>query len=123
VLSVPGSVRIFLCLMPADMRRSFDALAGQVEAFVGEDPRSGDLFIFRSRRGDRLKMLYWDRDGYALWYKRLEAGTFAWPACEGASVRVTAAQLAMLLEGVEFERVRRRVRFGNPHAKAPEAPG
>lgn len=117
MLSVPGSVRIYLCLVPADMRWSFDALAGRVESFLGQDPRGADLFVFRNRRGDRLKLLYWDRDGYALWYKRLEAGTFAWPvAREGASVCLTGAQLAMLLEGVEFESVRRRARYGNIHA-------
>lgn len=111
MLSLPLSVRIFLCVVPADMRRSFDGLARMVEAFLGGDPLSGHLFVFRSRRGDRLKILYWDRDGYAIWYKRLEAGTFRFPDTDGASVRVTAAQLAMILEGVELDGVRRRRRY------------
>ena len=111
MLSLPSSVRIFLCVVPADMRRSFDGLARMVEEFLGGDPLSGHLFVFRSRRGDRLKILYWDRDGYAIWYKRLEAGTFRFPDTDGASVRATAAQLAMILEGVELDRVRRRRRY------------
>jgi transposase len=73
-LSLPG--RVFLCMLPTDMRKSFDSLAGLVEQELGQDPLAGDLFVFRSRRGDRLKLLYWDNDGLAIWYKRLEEGTF-----------------------------------------------
>jgi transposase len=76
-LSLPG--RVFLCLLPTDMRRSFDTLAGLVEQQLGQDPLAGDLFVFRSKRGDRLKLLYWDSDGLAIWYKRLEEGTFVFP--------------------------------------------
>ncbi len=80
MLSLPSSLRIFVCLHPADMRRSFDGLARMAHDVVREDPSSGHLFVFRNRRGDRVKVLYWDRDGYALWYKRLEAGVFRFPA-------------------------------------------
>jgi transposase len=111
MLSLPSSVRIFLCLEAADMRRSFDGLARMVEAFVGADPLSGHLFVFRNRRGDRLKILYWERDGYAIWYKRLEAGTFVFPERDGASVGVSAAELAMILEGVELRGVKKRRRY------------
>ncbi len=111
MLSLPSSVRIFLCLQVADMRRSFDGLARLVEAFLGGDPLSGHLFVFRNRRGDRLKILYWDRDGYALWYKRLEKGTFSFPPSDGRSLRVSAAQLAMILEGIEWGEVRMRSRY------------
>jgi transposase len=69
-LSLPG--RVFLCTLPTDMRKSFDSLAGLVEQQLGQDPLGGDLFVFRSKRGDRLKLLYWDSDGLAIWYKRLE---------------------------------------------------
>ena len=75
MLSLPLPMRIFLCSRPADMRRSFDGLAAMVREFLGADPLSGHLFVFRSKRGDRLKMLYWMGDGLAIWYRRLEKGT------------------------------------------------
>lgn len=111
----PGAhVQIFVCLEPADMRKGFDGLAAIVTESLGEDPLCGALFVFRNRRGDRLKLLYWDNDGYALWYKRLEAGTFELPAPkEDGSRRVTisAADLAMLLDGVDLRSIRRRKRY------------
>jgi transposase len=70
MLSLPLPVRIFLCTQPADMRRSFDGLAQMVREFLGSDPLCGHLFVFRSKRGDRLKLLYWDSDGLAIWYKK-----------------------------------------------------
>ncbi len=72
MLSLPLPVRIFLCTQPADMRRSFDGLAQMVREFLGADPLSGHLFVFRSKRADRLKLLYWDSDGLAIWYKKQE---------------------------------------------------
>jgi transposase len=80
MLSLPPSVRIFVATQPADLRRSFDGLAALVRDFLAGDPLSGHLFVFRNKRGDRLKVLYWDRDGLAIWYKRLEEGTFDFPA-------------------------------------------
>src|SRR5205807_2426274 len=85
-LSLDGVV--FLCMLPTDMRKSFDSLAGLIEQQLGQDPLAGDLFVFRSRRGDRLKLLYWDSDGLAIWYKRLEEGTFLFPAADQGRVRV-----------------------------------
>ena len=87
-LSLPG--RVFLCTLPTDMRKSFDSLAGLVEQQLGQDPLAGDLFVFRSKRGDRLKLLYWDSDGLAIWYKRLEEGTFAFPTPDEQRVLVGA---------------------------------
>lgn len=114
MLSLPPSVRVFLCLVPADMRWSFDSLAMQVERLVKKDPLSGHLFVFRNRRGDRVKVLYWDRDGYALWYKRLEQGVFRFPKHIGESLEVSAADLAMVLEGIDIAGVKRRKRFRRP---------
>lgn len=111
MLSLASSVRIFLCVTPADMRRSFDGLARMVEEFVGGDPLSGHWFVFRNRRGDRLKILCWERHGFVIWYKRLEEGTFRFPEHVGPSVCVSAAELAMILEGVEWEAVRKRRRY------------
>ena len=109
MLRLPSSVRIFLAAEPTDMRKGFDGLAALVEA-RGEDVYSGHLFVFVSRRGDRVKVLTWDRGGFVLWYKRLERGRFRMPAMpEGARrVELDAGQLAMLLDGVDLARVRRQ---------------
>jgi transposase len=113
MLSVPGRVNIFLCLAPTDMRKSFDSLAALVSEHLQLDPLSGHLFVFRSKRGDRLKLLYWEESGYALWYKRLEAGTFRFPSSreEQRSAMISATDLAMLLDGVDLASVRRRKRY------------
>ena len=111
MLSLPSAVRIFLCLRPTDMRRSFDGLAAMVRQVLGADPLSGHLFVFISRRADRVKILYWDRDGLALWAKRLEQGTFRPPTAQGASVALSAAELALLLGGIELAGATRRKRF------------
>jgi transposase len=107
------TVRIWLAAQPADMRCGFDRLAGLARSVTGEDPLSGHLFIFRGRGGDRLKILYWDRDGYALWYKRLEEGTFKLPRLDGsgASVELRASELAMMLDGIDLKSIRRTHRF------------
>ena len=73
---LPAAVRVFLCSRPTDMRKSFDGLFGMVREFLGQDPLSGHLFLFLNRRRDRAKILFWDRDGLVIWYKRLEAGSF-----------------------------------------------
>lgn len=114
MLSLPPSVRIFVCLQPADMRRSFDGLAAMVEQVVERDPLSGHLFVFRNRRGDRVKIIYWDRDGYALWYKRLERGVFRFPQRDDESLEVSATDLMLILEGIDLAGVKRRKRYARP---------
>ena len=111
MLMAPNSVRVFLCLAPTDMRRSFDGLAAAAEQVMRADPLSGHLFVFRSRRGDRVKILYWDRDGYALWYKRLEKGVFRFPLDAAESKEVSAADLGLILEGIDLRTVKRQKRF------------
>jgi transposase len=115
MLSWPPTVRIFLCSDPTDMRKGFDSLAHLVESSLTLDPLSGHLFVFRSRRGDRIKILYWDKDGYAMWYKRLEKGSFRFPtgsATRGINgVEVKAADLMMILDGVDLGSVRRQRRY------------
>ena len=111
MLSLPSAIRIFLCTEPTDMRRGFDRLAEMVRSVIRQDPLSGHLFVFRSRAGNRLKLLYWDRDGLALWYKRLEKGRFPTPARVGEDFRIDARELTMMLEGLEEASVRRRIRF------------
>lgn len=114
MLSLPSAIRIFLCTEPTDMRRGFDRLAEMVRQVIGQNPLSGHLFVFRSRRGDRLKLLYWDTGGFALWYKRLEKGRFPAPSRVGEDFHITARELAMMLEGLEESAVRRRIRFELP---------
>jgi transposase len=106
-------VRVYLCTSPTDMRKGFDTLAALVRNGLGYDPLSGHLFLFVGRRRDRIKILYWDRDGYALWYKRLEKGTFRMPVTkDGArSIELKASELAMLLEGIDLRSIKRRKRF------------
>src|SRR5215467_10236650 len=113
MLSFPPSVRIWLALAPTDLRKGFDALAELVRQHLRDDPLSGHVFVFRNRRGDRIKLLYWDTDGFVIVYKRLEAGVFRFPAAaeDQASVRVRAAQLAVLLDGVDWQNAKRSNRF------------
>jgi transposase len=107
------SVGIYLCTAPADMRKGFDSLAALVREGLGYDPLSGHLFLFVGRAKDRLKILYWDKDGFAIWYKRLEEGTFRLPSPKraGASVELAASELAMLLAGIDLTSIKRRRRF------------
>lgn len=123
MLSLPLPVRIFLCTRPADLRKGFDGLAQMVREFLGVDPLSGHLFVFRNRRADRLKLLYWDTDGLAIWYKRLEKGSFRFPALTdaGRGVEIRAPDLAMILDGVDLDSVRRQPRYRRPPATTADA--
>ena len=107
------STRIWLASEPADMRCGFDRLAELAQSVTGQEPLSGHLFLFRGRTGDRLKILYWDRDGYALWYKRLEEGVFKLPRIEAgaASVELRASELAMMLDGIDLRSIKRGKRY------------
>jgi transposase len=120
MLSLPPSVRIFVSRQPADMRKGFDSLAQLARSHLGGDPLSGHLFVFRSKRGDRLKVLYWDRDGLCLYYKRLEVGTFTLPTL-GTSVgehglEIRSGDFALLLEGIDLSQAQRQKRYQRPEA-------
>jgi transposase len=112
-LDQSSTLRIWLAAQPADMRCGFDRLAELAASVTGDDPMSGHLFLFRGRSGDRLKILYWDRDGYALWYKRLEEGTFKLPRIDAGSksVELRASELAMMLDGIDLRSIRRVKRY------------
>lgn len=107
-MMLPSTVRIFVCTTPQDMRRSFDGLAQAAKQVVGEDPQSGALFVFVGKRPTRIKILWWDRNGYCLLYKRLHRALFALPRApaDAACVRIDGAALAALLAGVENMRAR-----------------
>jgi transposase len=115
-LDTAQSMRIWLAAEATDMRRGFDRLAEHARAVIGADPLGNNLFVFRSRRGDRLKILVWDRDGYVLWYKRLEVGVFKLPRIEAnaGSVELRASELAMILDGIDLSRLKRLPRYERP---------
>jgi transposase len=114
VLSLSELVRIYLCTQPTDMRKGFDSLAAVVQDWLGHDPLSGHLFVFRSRRGDRLKLLWWEKGGWTLYYRRLEQGTFRFPAAvdpEARSIEVSAEELSLVLWGIDPASVKRQKRY------------
>lgn len=118
MLSLPAAVRIWLATQATDLRKSFDSLAEVVRQQLRGDPLSGQLFVFRNKRADRVKLLYWDEDGFVIVYKRLEAGMFRFPAADaahaGGGVEIRAADLQMLLDGVDLASVKRGRRYCRP---------
>lgn len=119
MMHLPASVRVYLCLTPCDMRKSFDSLHALVRDYLELDAFAGHLFVFSSRRRDRVKILYWDRDGFALWSKRLEEGAYALPGGKTeAEVRreITTQELGALLSGIDLTAAVRRKRYKRPAA-------
>lgn len=102
-LAFPPSTKIYLSLAPCDMRKGFDGLSAQVRNILQLDPFSGAVFLFRGKRGDRLKALVWDGSGLCMYAKRLERGKFVWPRAHEGALRLSAAQLAMLIEGLNWK--------------------
>ena len=102
MIAIPAGMRVYLAMGPTDMRKGFDGLAALAQQALQQDPLSGHLFVFRGRRGDLLKVLYWDGQGFCLFAKRLEKGRFIWPVTTDGAVRLTPAQLSMLLEGIDW---------------------
>jgi transposase len=116
MLTLPSSVKLYLATQPTDLRKSFGGLSALVEGTFGLSAMSGDLFIFLNRRGTQVRILFWDRDGFCVLMKKLEAGTFRRvKSAEGvAQVQIDAGELAMLLEGIDAPKVRRRKRYKQP---------
>ena len=102
MISIPAGVCIYLACGATDMRRGFDGLAVMVQEVLAQNPHSGALFAFRGKRGDLIKLLWWDGQGLCLFAKRLEKGRFVWPISATGTVSMTTAQLAMLLEGIDW---------------------
>ena len=126
MIGLAGSLRVYVYRLPADMRRSFDGLCGMTQNIMKQDPQSGHLFVFRNRNRDRLKILYWDRDGLAIWYKRLEKGTFQFPTDvkpketsndekPAPSAEITTDELSLLLGGIDLRTVEHRKRYRPPN--------
>ena len=124
MISLPHPVRVFLHTPATDLRKGFDALSGLVTTAFDQDPTSGHLFLFVNRRRDRIKILYWDRDGLAIWYKRLESGSFQVPtACsEAASIEMTSTQLSLILSGIDLRSARQRKRYRRPMSAVENRP-
>jgi transposase len=128
MLTLPPSVRVYIAARPTDLRKSFDGLSALVAERFGQDPLSGHLFVFRNRRGDQIRVLFWDRTGYAIFGKKLARGRFylARPIAEEAThVEIEAAELALMLEGIDLRRALRRTRWrppetGNTAARSSE---
>ena len=114
MLSLPPAVRIFVATTPTNMHLSFDRLAALARDVIQQDPLSGHLFAFLNKPADRVKILYWDRSGFCLWYKRLERGTFHLPRPGAAALELDAAELTLLLDGIDLTRAVRRRRFFPP---------
>jgi transposase len=117
MIHLPASVRVYLCLTACDMRKSFDSLHALVRDYLELDALAGHLFVFASRRRDRVKILYWDRDGFALWSKRLEEGTYTVPFGNGDGERrreITVQELGALLSGIDLQQATRRQRYRRP---------
>ena len=117
MLTVPQQVKVFVALQPTDMRRGFPGLSGEIQSTLQQDPLSGHLFLFRNRRRDRIKILFWDGDGYAIYYKQLARGSFEFPQPSDPrlpAVQIRASELSMLLDGIELRGRKRRVRYERP---------
>ncbi len=113
MLNLPASTKIFLCSKPIDMRLSFDGLSGLVQTQFGKNPLCGHLFVFFSRRRNSMKILFWDLDGFVLYYKRLESGTFAWVSdtVAGDSAEILASDFALVLAGINPAEIKRPKRY------------
>ncbi len=128
MLSLPSRTKMYLCINPVDMRKSFDGLFGIVKQEFQQDPLNGHLFLFVNKRRDRMKAIFWDDDGFVIWYKRLEVGTWQLPALARTNPDTTSAtssssaleleghELAMILRGIDLKSARRRARYQPPVA-------
>ena len=116
MLSLPSRTKLFLCTEPVDMRKSFDGLFWIVKQQLQLDPLSAHLFLFVNKRRDSMKAIFWDGDGFVIWYKRLERGTWQLPAADSETLELEAHELAMILRGIDLKSARRRIRYERPAA-------
>lgn len=116
MIGPPGGAQIWLVAGFTDLRKGFDSLSALIQNQLAENPFTGDVYIFRGRRGDKIKVLWYSQDGLCLFYKRLSEGKFVWPQASSGTVAMSVAQLAMLLEGIDWRRPRRT-------ARSPQDPG
>jgi transposase len=108
MIAVPAGMQVLVATRPVDFRKGADGLAALVREALGRDPFSGTIFVFRAKRADRIKILAWDGSGLILFWKRLEHGAFKWPAASDGVMRLTSAQLAVLIDGMDWSRLHSR---------------
>ena len=122
MLTLTLTAQVYLGLTPTDMRKSFDSLAALVRDELKSDPFSGSLFVFFSRRKDRIKLLYWDTDGFMIWMKRLEQGTYQFPLAQvnsdASSLSISSRELNLILSGIDLDSAKRRPRYQRPDPTA-----
>src|SRR5271170_8193490 len=123
--TISHQLRIFLCTEPADMRKNFHGLNGLIRTSMMLNPLSGDLYVFRNQRGDRLKVIFWDCDGFAIWYKQLQRGTFRFPDLKNyssAGLEIDHSTLRLILDGIDLSTIRRqyRLRINSPNLPQPQ---
>ncbi len=114
MLGTVGTTRVFLCTQDTDMRKSFSKLSGIIRSAMHLDPLSGSLFIFKNKRGDRIKCMYWDTTGFAMWYKMLQRGTFRFPDLQNyssAGLEIDSSTLSLILDGIDLGSIRRQQRY------------
>ena len=107
MIQLPENVSIYLALAPVNMRKSFDGLSVLAQEVIKENPLQGHLFVFRNKQADKIKLLWWDRNGFAIFYKRLEKGRFKFPKCHGNRMVINQEELKLLLDGIDFTRLKR----------------
>ncbi len=130
VISPLGNTRIFLCTEDTDMRKSFNSLCGIIRRAMNLDPLSGYFFVFKNKRADRIKVVYWDNTGFAMWYKALQKGTFRFPDLQSfssAGLEIDASMLHLILDGIDLSSIRRRHHFrvlpsAHPLREVPKSP-
>jgi transposase len=116
VLSLGGNQRVFLCRNAVDFRKAHDGLCSIIRDQFGDDPFSGDIFAFFNRAKDRIKLVLWDRNGFWLFYKRLEKGTFPFAVSGGGRIEIEQGELTMILEGIEWKKAKKSSRFSSAFA-------
>ncbi len=107
MLALPTNTKIYLAVEPVDMRKSFDGLCAIVIDTLQQNPLEGHLFLFRGKSGNRIKALFWDRNGLVIFYKRLEKGHYKWPKNTASSIEMTTIELSLLLDGIDFTKLKK----------------
>jgi len=107
MIKIPSDVKIYLAIKPIHMNKSFDGLAALVVDVIEQNPLSGHLFVFRNKRGDKIKVFTWDRNGFGFWYKRLDRGRYKFPRTDSSSVTISCDDLKLLLDGIDLNKLKR----------------